>query len=128
MALTWSFLKNPTFAWSSHTSFLSSECRVHFWRSALKRLHACVLLLIVISACLATPAPSKSHSLFSILWSNSSTVLIERISFTRRLTVFGISLSYYRSSRSSRVACKAGPIMPIILAVILRELAICVCY
>jgi len=87
-------------------------------------LHACILLLIVVFARLATLAPSKSHSLFFILWSNSSAVSIGRISSTRRLTVFGVSLSCYRSSRSSRVAYKASPTIPTILAVILRGSAI----
>jgi hypothetical protein len=120
MALTWSFLKNPTFAQSSHASFLSSECLVHFWRSALKRLYACVLLLIVVIDCLATSTPSKPYSLSSIPLSNSSAVSIECTSPTRRLTAFGASLSCCRSSRSSRVACKAGTIIPTTPAAILR--------
>jgi hypothetical protein len=39
---------------SSNAGFPPSECLVHFCRSALKKLQACVLLLIVASDCSAT--------------------------------------------------------------------------
>jgi len=83
-----------------------------------------MLLLIVVFNCLAIFAPSKPYSLSFIPLSNSSIILIECTSLTKRLTAFSISLSYYKSFRSSRVAYKASIIILITLAAILKGLVI----
>lgn len=127
IALICPCLKNPTFVRSFHANFPSSECLVHRWRSVLKRSHACSQLLIVVFNSSTRPAPSNFYSLSSTLWTSMSAVSTECRSSTTRLTVLGASLICRRSSRSSRVPCKAAAVIPTTPAAMLRGSDICVC-
>jgi hypothetical protein len=91
---------------------------------ALKRLYTYILLLIVIFNYLAISILSKPYSLFFILLSNLSTILIECISFIKHLIAFSVFLSYCKSFKSSYILYKANIITLITLAIILKELVI----
>lgn len=125
IALICPCLKNPTFARSFVANFPSSECLVQCWRLALNWLHAFVQVLIVVFDSSATVVPSDCHSRSSTVWSVVSVTSTECTSSFRRLTVFGASLSFCRSSRRSLVPCKAGTATLTTLAAMLRGSAIC---